>query len=154
MAVEWHGREMGTAGYLWISLKSCNTAFRYFETGRSSILKSKKKQRDTTEALIWAMSSYATTHVTSEVIERGVLRRIFFPHHFRAPQSIFFVPLLQVSNFMQGLKFLTCFNLLCLYNNLLDALFIFTLLSYYTSICFWPISSPSSGDRMYIRGKW
>jgi hypothetical protein len=37
--------------------------------------------------------------------------------------------------------------------NHLDALLIFSLLSYYTSTCFGHISSPSSGGRMYIRGK-
>jgi hypothetical protein len=39
-------------------------------------------------------------------------------------------------------------------NNQPDALFIFSLLSYYTSTCFGRISSPSSGGRMYICGKW
>jgi hypothetical protein len=34
-------------------------------------------------------------------------------------------------------------------NNQLDALFIFSLLSYHTSTCFGCISSPSSGGRMY-----
>jgi hypothetical protein len=38
-------------------------------------------------------------------------------------------------------------------NNQLDALFIFSLLSYHTSTCFGRISSPSSGGRMYICGK-
>jgi hypothetical protein len=36
-------------------------------------------------------------------------------------------------------------------NNQLDALFIFSLLSCHTSTCFGRISSPSSGDRMYIQ---
>jgi hypothetical protein len=39
-------------------------------------------------------------------------------------------------------------------NNQLDVLFVFTLLSYHTSTCFGRISSPSSGSRMYICGKW
>jgi hypothetical protein len=39
-------------------------------------------------------------------------------------------------------------------NNQHDALFIFSLLSYHTSTCFGLISSPSSGGRMYICGKW
>jgi hypothetical protein len=39
-------------------------------------------------------------------------------------------------------------------NNQHDALFIFSLLSYHTSTCFGRISSPSSGGRMYICGKW
>jgi hypothetical protein len=34
-------------------------------------------------------------------------------------------------------------------NNQLDALFIFSLLSYHTSTCFGRISSPSSAGRMY-----
>jgi hypothetical protein len=36
-----------------------------------------------------------------------------------------------------------------MYNNQLDALFILSLLNYYTSICFGRINSPSSGGRMY-----
>jgi hypothetical protein len=39
-------------------------------------------------------------------------------------------------------------------NNQLNALFIFSLLSYHTSKCFGRNSSPSSGGRMYICGKW
>jgi hypothetical protein len=39
-------------------------------------------------------------------------------------------------------------------NNQLDALFTFSLLSYHSSTCFSHISSPSSGGRMYICGKW
>jgi hypothetical protein len=39
-------------------------------------------------------------------------------------------------------------------NNQHDALFIFSLLSYHTSTCLAHISSPSSGGRMYICGKW
>jgi hypothetical protein len=39
-------------------------------------------------------------------------------------------------------------------NNQLDALFIFSLLSYHNSTCFERISSPSSGGKMYICGKW
>jgi hypothetical protein len=39
-------------------------------------------------------------------------------------------------------------------NNQHDALFIFSLLSCHTSTCFGRISSPSSGGRMYICGKW
>jgi hypothetical protein len=46
----------------------------------------------------------------------------------------------------------------CMNNNQLDALFIFSLLSYHTSTCFGRINSPSSGGRMYIYiyiyGKW
>jgi hypothetical protein len=41
-----------------------------------------------------------------------------------------------------------------LYNNQLHALFILSLLNYHTSSCFGHISSPSSGGRMYICGKW
>jgi hypothetical protein len=39
-------------------------------------------------------------------------------------------------------------------NNQLDALFIFSWLSYHTSTCCGRISSPSSAGRMYICGKW
>jgi hypothetical protein len=42
----------------------------------------------------------------------------------------------------------------CMYNNQIDALFNLSLLSYHTSTCFGRISSPSSGGRMYICGKW
>jgi hypothetical protein len=41
-----------------------------------------------------------------------------------------------------------------MYNNHLDALFILGLLSHHTSKCCGRISSPSSGGRMYICGKW
>jgi hypothetical protein len=39
-------------------------------------------------------------------------------------------------------------------NDLHDALCIFRLLSYYTFAYFGRISSPSSGGRIYICGKW
>jgi hypothetical protein len=39
-------------------------------------------------------------------------------------------------------------------NNQLTALLMFSLLSYHTSICFGRISSPSSGGRTHICGKW
>jgi hypothetical protein len=46
-----------------------------------------------------------------------------------------------------------CFmNYVC--NNQHDALFILILLNYYTYTCLGRINSPSSGDRMYICGKW
>jgi hypothetical protein len=41
-----------------------------------------------------------------------------------------------------------------MYNNQIDALFIFGLLSYHTSTSFGRINSPSSAGKMYIRGKW
>jgi hypothetical protein len=39
-------------------------------------------------------------------------------------------------------------------NNQHDTMFIFSLLSYHTSTCFGCISSPSSGGRIYVCGKW
>jgi hypothetical protein len=39
-------------------------------------------------------------------------------------------------------------------NNQLDAMFIFSLLSYHTSTCFGSISRPSSGGKIHICGKW
>jgi hypothetical protein len=41
-----------------------------------------------------------------------------------------------------------------MYNNQLDALFILGLLNYHTSTSMGIISSPSSGGRMYICGRW
>jgi hypothetical protein len=38
--------------------------------------------------------------------------------------------------------------------NQCDALYIFTSLGYHTATCFRLICGPSSGGRVYIRGKW
>jgi hypothetical protein len=57
----------------------------------------------------------------------------------------------QVPTILKGLFIL--FLIICrifMNNNQLNALFIFSLLSYHTSSCFGHISSPSSGGRMYI----
>jgi hypothetical protein len=57
----------------------------------------------------------------------------------------------------QPLQFTEAFqyvNIIYINNNQHDALFILSLLSYHTSTSFGCISSPSSGGRMDICGKW